>query len=120
MDYPAFQATMTKFDWKNRLMAIIFDNAMVWIFDKVEREFDQTTNKYNITRIVPPEEYLEMYPDIESIGLVEDFQMIDRTDKESIDRYKLLSVRNVENIQGIVFCPEDHLEIRHLYNKYNR
>lgn len=120
MDYPAFQATMNKFDWQNRLMAIIFDNAMVWIFDRVEKEFDQTTQRYNVTRIIPPEEYLQLYPDIESIGLVEDFQMLDKTNTDYNSKYKLLSVRNVENIQGIVFCPEDHTEIRHLYTKYNR
>ena len=120
MDYPAFEATINKFDWRNRLMAIIFDNAMVWIFDRVERHFDSESNKYIIDRIIPPEEYLELYPDIESIGLVENFQMVDKTDSERVERYKLLSVRNVENIQGIVFCPEDHKEIRHMYTKYNR
>ena len=119
MNYADFEATMNKFDWKNRLMAIIFDNAMVYVMDRVEREYDAETKKYKITRIIPPEEYLELYPDIESIGMFESFQMISLTDADK-DKYIILSVRNVENIQGLVFCPEDHLEIRHLYTKYNR
>jgi hypothetical protein len=106
-----FQAQLEEHNWRECLMAIIFDNAMVWSFNQKERTFNETTQRWEYGDWVPPEESLKFCEDGVSIKMKEYFPVKDMTHPLYNKAY-FWTVRHVENVQGMVFCDEDNKQIR--------
>lgn len=100
-------------DWKNRLMAIRFDNSMAFVCDRAEYEEIQgpTSTVRKIKRYPAPDEYLMFDEKSHMIGMKQPFPMKDRTAK-NFDKAYFYSWIHVSVVQGLVFCGEDCLELR--------
>ena len=110
MDMAMFRSTMEANNWKQCLMAIIFDNSMRWTFDQVEKD-----ENGKIVRYLDPEEVLVFDDDNECIKLKEWFQMRDET-RPDADMWYYWTVRNVENVQAIVFCDLENTKVRPFFD----
>lgn len=115
MTMDEFRAQLEEAHWKECLMAIIFDNSMVWQFNQRECTYNEVTHTWEYGRWIPPEETLFFCADGVSIKFKERLPMKDRT-HPLYDKAYYWTVRHVENIQGIVVCDLDNKEIRPFFD----
>lgn len=111
MDMATFRNMLEKNNWKECLMAIIFDNSMRWVFDHRERHYNKETGKMEFGELIPPEEMLIFDDENECIKLKERFVIKDVT-HPLYDKAYFYTVRHVENVQATVFCDPENKEIR--------
>ena len=114
MDMSEFRAQLEEHHWKDCLMAIIFDNSMVWQFNQKERTFNEKTQTWEYGDWMKPEDQLVFCNDGVSIQFKEWLPMKDRTNPQYAKAY-YWTVRHVENVQLMCFCDENNLEARPLY-----
>lgn len=115
MDMNEFKAQLEECNWKQCLMAIIFDNAMVWQFNQRRRVYNETTHKWEYGEWIPPEESLVFCDDGVSIKFKEVLPMKDMTNPLYNKAY-YWTIRHVENIQAIVACDLDNKELRPFFD----
>jgi hypothetical protein len=88
---------------------------MRFVFDQCEKHFDKDTHQWVVDRWVPPEETLIFDDANETIAMKERFQVRDLT-APNADKWYFYNVRNVENVQAIIFCDENNKNIRPFYD----
>lgn len=110
MDMQQFRSTMEANHWKQCLMCIIFDNSMRWNFDHTEKDANG-----KVIRYLDPEEVLIFDDENECIKLKEYFAHVDQNSPDAKQWY-FYTVRNVENIQAMVFCDLNNTKIRPFFD----
>lgn len=115
MDINEFMNIMNANNWKQRLMVIIFDNSMRYLFNQREMIWDETKASWVPGRYLDPEEVLEIDMENQTLSIVETFKVRDKSDPNA-DKWRFKSVAHVENVQRIVFCDEGCEEIRPFFD----